>query len=64
MGEPVAVVVSDAVGLPELVDDTCGWVVPAEDAEDQRRKIERLLEYVRTLPVRTSGPWKREDLYE
>ena len=39
-------------------------VVPAEDAEDQRRKIERLLEYVRTLPVRTSGPWKREDLYE
>ena len=34
------------------------------DRDDQRRKIERLLKYVRTLPIRTSGPWKREDLYE
>ena len=38
-------------------------VIPVED-EDQRHKIERLLDYVRTLPRRTSGPWKREDLYE
>lgn len=31
MARRVPVVVSDAVGLPELVDETCGWVVPAED---------------------------------
>jgi prevent-host-death family protein len=38
-------------------------VVPVEH-QDQKRKIEKLLEYLRTLPVRTTGPWKREDLYE
>ena len=38
-------------------------VVPVEH-EDQRRKIERLLDYVETLPIRRAGPWKREDLYD
>lgn len=38
-------------------------VIPV-DQEDQRRKIERLLAYLETLPIRTTGPWKREDLYE
>jgi prevent-host-death family protein len=38
-------------------------VIPVEQ-EDQRRKIERLLDYVETLPIRYSGPWKREDLYD
>lgn len=38
-------------------------VIPVEH-EDQRRKIERLLEYTSRLPIRYSGPWKREDLYE
>ena len=38
-------------------------VIPVEQ-EDQKRNIERLLEYVRTLPRRRAGPWKREDLYE
>ena len=34
------------------------------DREDQKRKIADLLEFVRTLPIRYSGPWTREDLYE
>jgi prevent-host-death family protein len=38
-------------------------VIPVEH-EDEQRKIERLLEFVETLPRRRSGPWKREDLYE
>jgi prevent-host-death family protein len=38
-------------------------VLPVEQ-EDHRRKIARLLDYVRTLPIRHSGPWTREDLYE
>jgi prevent-host-death family protein len=38
-------------------------VIPVEH-DDQQRKIERLLDYVRTLPIRHAGPWKREDLYE
>jgi prevent-host-death family protein len=38
-------------------------VIPVEP-EDQRHKIERLLEFVKTLPRRRAGPWKREDLYE
>jgi prevent-host-death family protein len=38
-------------------------VIPVEHG-DQQRKIERLLEFVETLPRRRAGPWKREDLYE
>lgn len=38
-------------------------VIPIEP-EDQQRKIERLLDYVRTQPIRYAGPWKREDLYD
>lgn len=38
-------------------------VIPIEVA-DQQRKIERLLDYVETLPIRRAGPWKREDLYD
>jgi prevent-host-death family protein len=38
-------------------------VIPVEP-EDQRRKIELLLEYVRKQPIRRAGPWKREDLYD
>lgn len=34
------------------------------DREDQKRRIERLLRYVETLPLREAGPWKREDLYD
>lgn len=38
-------------------------VVPV-DVERDRRKIKQLLEFVRGLPVRYSGPWTRADLYE
>ncbi len=38
-------------------------VVPIEH-EDQKRKIERLLERMSREPIRYTGPWKREDLYE
>jgi glycosyltransferase involved in cell wall biosynthesis len=31
MARGVAVVASDAVGLPEVVDETCGWLVPPDD---------------------------------
>lgn len=38
-------------------------VVPVE-AEDQQGKIKRLLEKLSKEPIRHSGPWKREDLYD
>lgn len=38
-------------------------VIPV-GVEDQKRKIERLLEFVETLPRRRAGSWKREDLYD
>jgi len=38
-------------------------VVPVEPA-DQKRKIKELLEKMRREPIRISGPWKREDLYD
>ena len=38
-------------------------VVPVEP-DDRQRKIKQLLDYLDTLPIRHSGPWKREDLYE
>lgn len=38
--------------------------IDPEDQEERRRKIERLLEYLKALPIRTTGPWTREDLYE
>ncbi|MCA1661968.1 MAG: type II toxin-antitoxin system prevent-host-death family antitoxin [Novosphingobium sp.] len=38
-------------------------VVPVE-REDQKQKIERLLEYVKTLPPTRVAPWTREELYD
>lgn len=38
-------------------------VVPVA-LDDQQRRFERLLAFLKTLPVRHSGPWKREDLYD
>lgn len=38
-------------------------VTPVEPA-DQREKIKRLIARMREEPIRYSGPWKREDLYE
>ena len=32
--------------------------------DDQKRRIDRLLKYVETLPLRFAGPWNREDLYD
>ena len=34
------------------------------DREDEKRRIENLLEYVRKLPLRCVGPWNRESLYD
>ena len=34
------------------------------DREGERRAIDRMLEYVETLPQRCSGAWTRDDLYE
>ena len=34
------------------------------DREDQKRRIERLLAYVETLPLRYAGPWNRQELYD
>jgi prevent-host-death family protein len=34
------------------------------DRTDQSEKIGRLLDFVREQPVRYSGPWTRNDLYE
>ncbi len=38
-------------------------VIPVEH-EDQRRKIKDLLKRMERMPIRYSGPWKREDLYD
>lgn len=38
-------------------------LVPVEQVS-QRQRFDRLLAYLKTLPVRYSGPWKREDLYD
>ena len=37
---------------------------PSQDRPAQQQALERLLDYVATLPRRYSGDWKREDLYE
>lgn len=34
------------------------------DRDQERRSVERLLEYVAKLPVRHSGRWSRDDLYK
>ena len=34
------------------------------DREDQKRRIERLLAYVETLPLRYAVPWNRQELYD
>lgn len=38
-------------------------VVPVND-DDRQQRIDRALKYVRNRPIRYSGDWKREDLYE
>lgn len=37
---------------------------PSHDPSVKERAVDRLLDYVATLPRRYSGDWKREDLYE
>jgi glycosyltransferase involved in cell wall biosynthesis len=39
MARAVPAVVTDAVGLPEMVDETCGWVVPPEDVRALSRAL-------------------------
>jgi prevent-host-death family protein len=39
-------------------------VVSVDEPADQKQKIAELLDFVRTLPVRHAGDWRREDLYE
>lgn len=39
----VPVVVTDLGGLPELVDDACGWVVPADDPEALAQALRAVL---------------------
>jgi prevent-host-death family protein len=34
------------------------------DRNQERRSIERLLTFVSDLPIRHSGDWSRDDLYE
>ncbi|MEQ1495892.1 MAG: type II toxin-antitoxin system prevent-host-death family antitoxin [Novosphingobium sp.] len=34
------------------------------DRHKEKRSIERLLDYVESLPVRRSGKWSRSDLYD
>ena len=38
-------------------------VLPVDRVAEQR-SIDRLLQFVGTLPVRHSGAWSRDDLYE
>ena len=39
-------------------------VSPVAGPADQKQKVKELLDYVRTLPIRHAGAWRREDLYE
>lgn len=34
------------------------------DQQARRQNIRELLDYAKTLPRRTAGPWTREDLYD
>ena len=34
------------------------------DREQERRSVDRLLEFVAALPIRHAGPWSRDDLHE
>jgi prevent-host-death family protein len=38
-------------------------VVPI-DRDDQKKRFERLLAFLKAQPVRYSGDWTREDLYD
>ncbi len=38
-------------------------VVPI-DRDDQKKRFDRLLAFLKTQPVRYSGDWTREDLYD
>jgi prevent-host-death family protein len=38
-------------------------VVPV-DRDDQKKRFERLLAYLKTLPARPAQPWTREELYD
>jgi len=38
-------------------------VLPVDRANEQRA-VDKLLKFVATLPVRRSGEWTRDDLYE
>lgn len=39
-------------------------VTPVDGPIDQKQKVAELLDFVRTLPIRHAGDWRREDLYE
>lgn len=39
-------------------------VTPVRDLTEQARKIDALLDFVETLPIRVIGNWARDDLYE
>jgi len=34
------------------------------DRDQERRSVDRLLKFVTSLPVRYSGDWSRDDLYD
>ena len=34
------------------------------DRDEERQSVERLLKFLASLPVRHSGSWSRDDLYE
>lgn len=38
-------------------------LVPVE-RDTRRQRLDRLMTYLETLPIRHSGPWTREDLYD
>lgn len=39
-------------------------VISVDEPVGQKQKVLELLDFVRTLPVRHAGDWRREDLYE
>ncbi|MES2097276.1 MAG: type II toxin-antitoxin system prevent-host-death family antitoxin [Pseudomonadota bacterium] len=34
------------------------------EIRDRREAVKRLLKHVSTMPIRTAGPWTREELYD
>jgi glycosyltransferase involved in cell wall biosynthesis len=62
LGRPV--VTTYIAGIPELVDESCGWLVPAGDVEQLARAIKQCLTGTPDALIETKGAAGRERVVE